>query len=156
MSKKQKYIKCLACGTKIKKKDNILGLLPRQQIVELYKNHTEFYTNNDIKFIWKKNKWNDSKVGCYGSIVHKNCWDYLKNNLGINITFEDIYKHIDNYNQFNKIKYSESLEDTWKNFILYKYSILKRKQSCDRFQKMRLIEANNNKFKAIRTSGFFK
>jgi len=141
MSSKKK-LKCVACGHNIYKTDTILGLMPRGQITELKRKQCKFYTNNDIKFVWQKNHWIESKVGCYGCITHTYCWDQLKDKLGIQVTFEDINKHIDNNNQLFKIEYLDSLEDTWKNFILYKSAALKRRQCCDRFKKMRLRDTN--------------
>lgn len=149
--KSSRKIRCLACSDKIKKQDALLGLMPRGQIASLKQEKDNiFYTDNDIKFIWCKKDWNLSRVGCYGCICHESCWDKLKNNLHINVTFEDVYKHVDDNNQLSKITYSDSLEDTWTNFILYKSAALKRRQSLDRFQRTRCfrcysIERNINK-----------
>ena len=131
-------IKCLCCGYKIKRNQTILALMPRGQITELkYIKNNNFVTDNDIKFIWCKKQWNLSKIGCYGCITHEKCLEELKNKLNINVTFEDIYKHINDENQLDKIKYLDSLEETWTNFILYKNASLQRKKSFDRFQRLR-------------------
>lgn len=153
--KKNNRIRCVACGHKIRKQDLLLGLMPRGQItgIKQIKNNI-FYTDNDIKFIWNKRDWNLSKVGCYGCITHESCWDELRKTLNIQVTFEDIYKHVNNKNQLSRITYLDSLEDTWKNFILYKNASLKRRQNLDRFQKIRCarsysIEQSVNRRKKI-------
>jgi hypothetical protein len=120
--------------------------MPRGQISELKRINTDkkitFYTENDIKFVWPKKEWSKSKVGCYGCLTHEDCWDELKKNLGIQVTFEDIYKHVGNNNLLEKIEYTDSLEKTWTHFILYKKASLKRKQSCERFKRMRIRDTN--------------
>ena len=83
-------IKCVGCSNNINKTDKLIGLMPRGQIIDLKYINGLFYSNDDIKFEWNKDNWKGSKVGCYGCIIHNDCWNKLNNTLKIKLTFEDI------------------------------------------------------------------